>query len=253
MSSKVQRRVFAAASLGCLLLAAGLAVSAAGSQPEPFFGERQAGRPITELSALIDAAIRLPVATVFGAALAFRPRRRGTPKRSPGVIQTQIILAIVGCLIMLIVGTSIARAFGIVGAAGLIRYRSKIEDPKDAAVMLSALGVGLATGVGLLLLSSFATLFILAVLLLVESLQEGHKLFELKVKSEELPGLRDRIESLLSRNGIDYELRSASEHEICYEVKLPLESGTDRVSDAILRLDPRESTAVEWEEKKVKP
>ena len=33
---------------------------------------------------------------------------------------------------MLVVGSSLARAFGIVGAAGLVRYRAKIDDPKDA-------------------------------------------------------------------------------------------------------------------------
>ena len=65
------------------------------------------------------------------------------------MIETQIVLAIVGALIMLVVGASLARAFGIAGAANLIRYRAKIEDPKDAVVMLSALSVGLASGVGL--------------------------------------------------------------------------------------------------------
>ena len=93
--------------------------------------------------------VRLPLAAVLGAALALRPRRRGTPPRTAPVVQTQIILAVVGAVIMLVVGASLARAFGIVGAANLIRYRSKIEDPKDAVVMLCALAVGLATGVGL--------------------------------------------------------------------------------------------------------
>ena len=39
-------------------------------------------------------------------------------------------------VVMLIVGASLARAFGIVGVASLIRYRAKIDDPKDAVVML---------------------------------------------------------------------------------------------------------------------
>jgi len=65
-----------------------------------------------------------------GAALAMRPRRKGTPKRSAPVVQTQIILAIIGALVMIVVGTSLARAFGVVGAAGLVRYRAKIDDPK---------------------------------------------------------------------------------------------------------------------------
>ena len=95
---------------------------------------------------LFASAIRLPLAALLGTVLALRPRRRGTPERQPAVVQTQIILAVVGALIMLVVGASLARAFGIVGAANLIRYRSKIDDPKDAVVMLCALSVGLAVG-----------------------------------------------------------------------------------------------------------
>ena len=100
---------------------------------------------------------RLPFATVLSSVLAYRPRRRGTPARQLAVIQTQIILAIVGAIVMLVVGASLARAFGIVGAAGLIRYRAKIEDPKDAGVMLCTLAIGLASGVGLYLPVVFAT------------------------------------------------------------------------------------------------
>ena len=88
--------------------------------------------------------IRLPLAAVLGTALALRPRRRSQGARKVVVIQTQIMLAVVGAVIMLVVGNSLSRAFGIVGAAGLIRYRSTIADPKDAVVMLSALAAGLA-------------------------------------------------------------------------------------------------------------
>ena len=75
----------------------------------------------THAMMVANALLSLPFATAMGAALAFRPRRRGTPPRSAPVIQTQIILAIVGTVVMLIVGSSLARAFGIVGVASLIR------------------------------------------------------------------------------------------------------------------------------------
>src|SRR4029079_12769283 len=94
------------------------------------------------------ALIRLPLAALLGTALAVRPKRRGTPPRQPAVIQTQIILAIVGSGVMLVGRTHLARAFGVVGAAGLVRYRAKVDDPKDAGVMLSTLALGLASGVG---------------------------------------------------------------------------------------------------------
>ena len=110
------------------------------------------------------AFVALPLATALGAALALRPRTRGTPKRSSQVVQTQIILAIIGALVMIVVGTSLARAFGVVGAAGLVRYRAKIDDPKDAGVMLTTLAVGLGCGIGVYGLAVFATVFLIGVL-----------------------------------------------------------------------------------------
>jgi hypothetical protein len=131
---------------------------------------------------IVRALIALPLATAMGAVLAFRPRRRGTPVRSSAVVQTQIILAVVGAVVMLIVGANLARAFGIVGAANLIRYRAKIDDPKDAVVMLATLSLGLACGVDLYGLAAFATVFILAVLWVIESFEpEQRKRFELKI------------------------------------------------------------------------
>src|SRR5688572_3304375 len=107
----------------------------------------------------VRALLSMPLAAVLGSALAFRPRRRGTPLRRTEVIHAQIILAVVGALVMVVIGESLARAFGIVGIAGLIRYRSKIRNAKDAGVMLSNLAIGLAAGAGLYGIAVFAAGF----------------------------------------------------------------------------------------------
>src|SRR5918995_3680614 len=78
--------------------------------------------PVHPLHEIDDAMVRLPLAAILGTALALRPRRRGTPPRTAPVVQTQIVLAVVGAVILLVVGPSLARAFAIVGAANLIRY-----------------------------------------------------------------------------------------------------------------------------------
>lgn len=200
---------------------------------------------------LSDALIALPLATVFGAALAFRPKRRGTPPRMPAVIQTQIILAIVGAVVMLVVGASVARAFAVVGAAGLVRYRAKIEDPKDAGIMLCALAIGLGTGVGLYALAAFSTAFIMLVVWVIESLEPPtQKSFELHVKTKDTAALRGPLENLLRRYEIRYELRTSSQDELSYLVELPFKRRTDRISNAIQQLDPSGETAVDWDEKK---
>jgi hypothetical protein len=210
--------------------------------------------PIHPLHELDDAVRRLPLAAALGTALALRPRRRGTPPRNPAVIQTQIILAVVGSVIMLVVGASLARAFGIVGVASLIRYRSKIDDPKDAVVMLAALAVGLAAGVGLYGIAGFSTAFLVAALWIIESFEpHSRKGFDLKVKAgDQTDELRPRLETILRRYNCEFELRASSDEEVTYDVQVPLEVQTDDVSNAILRLDPDGHAAVDWTEKKKK-
>jgi hypothetical protein len=204
---------------------------------------------MSSLRQLRTAGIRLPVAAILGAALAFRQRRRGTPPRSTPVIQTQIILSIIGALVMLVVGLSVARAFGVVGVAGLIRYRAKIDDPKDASVMLATLAVGLASGVGLYLMAVFSTAFVLGVLWLVESIEpHPQKRFTLKIESKAAEKFQPQIEQLLRRSRAKFELRSASAEVIAYEVQLPIETHTDALSKAIFQLD--ETSSVEWDEHK---
>jgi uncharacterized membrane protein YhiD involved in acid resistance len=223
----------------------------ASQQPEP--ARDTDNHPPHPLHEIDDAMIRLPLAAALGAALALRPRRRGTPRRDPAVVQTQIILAVVGAVIMLVVGASLARAFGIVGAANLIRYRSKIDDPKDAVVMLCALAVGLAAGVGLYALSGFSTAFLVAALWVIESFEEGTKRFDLRIKAgKDTDSMRPKIEEILRRYRLKFELRTSSDEEVCYDVLVPLELRTDRVSNAILELDPEGHAAVEWADKKAK-
>jgi uncharacterized membrane protein YhiD involved in acid resistance len=224
----------------------------AGQQPAPLEDRSPLHEP-DALHSLQVALVRLPLAAVLGAALAMRPKRRGTPARTPAVLQTQIILAIVGAVIMLVVGSSLARAFGIVGAANLIRYRSKIDDPKDAVVMLCTLSVGLAAGVGLYVLAVVSTVFIGGALWVIESFENPVKRFDLKIKlGKDTDKLRPKVEAILTRSKLEFELRSSSDEEVCYDVQVPFELQTDRLTNSILRLDPEGHGAVDWAEKKNK-
>jgi uncharacterized protein DUF4956/MgtC family protein len=207
----------------------------------------------SQLHQLRHAVVRLPIAAALACLLALRPRRRGTPQRQAPVIQTQIILAVVGAVVMLVVGSSLARAFGIVGAAGLVRYRAKIDDPKDAGVMLSTLAVGLAAGVGVYLLALFATVFIIGVLWVIESFEpKATQAFALKIKAKDPAAIKPAIDQLLARYRFKYELRATSTEELEYEVHLPLERKTNRIAENIVKVDPENITAVEWDQKKEK-
>jgi hypothetical protein len=211
--------------------------------PDELVGDLRAG--------MAHAAVRLPLAALFGTALALRPRRASSPPRDPAVIETQIVLAIVGALIMIIVGASLARAFGIAGAANLIRYRAKIEDPKDAVVMLSTLALGLAAGVGLYGIGLAATLFLIATLWIIEGFETRVRTFLLVAKLG--PGTsarRPEVERLLRKANTLFELRSTGDDELSYLVNAGASLKTERLSAALTALAPDGKAQIEWREEK---
>jgi uncharacterized membrane protein YhiD involved in acid resistance len=257
MDGSTTRRPLAAAfAVSAFLIFCPSADGRAHTQPEPATGAELAEAPVqartngTWQRDIKEAMIRLPIAALLGAALALRPRRRGTPIRTPVVVQTQIILAVVGAVIMLVVGASLARAFGIVGAANLIRYRSNVDDPKSAGVMLCCLAVGLASGVGLYALALFSTAFLVAALAVIESFEPRRiEQFELSVTiSDGAAELRPGLERVLRRFRVDHSLRTASSHQLAYDVKVPYGVDTERITNAVQQLNAK--IAVTWEEKK---
>ena len=216
-------------------------------EPEALIENMKAG--------LEQVLVRLPWAAVLGTVLALRPRRAGSPPRDAAVIETQIILAIVGALIMLIVGASLARAFGIAGAANLIRYRAKIEDPKDAVVMLAALSVGLASGVGLFGIATAATLFLVATLWIIEGFENRVRTFLLTVKlGEKTPEHRTQVERILKRGRTVFELRATGDDTLSYLVNAGQSMDTEKMTAALSALAPHGKALVEWkEENKARP
>jgi hypothetical protein len=231
---------------------------AAQQPPPPSSGEPFETQELLDdfRSGLGHAAVRLPIAALLGTALALRPRRAGSPRRDAAVIETQIVLAIVGALIMLVVGASLARAFGIAGAANLIRYRAKIEDPKDAVVMLSTLAVGLAAGVGLFGIAAVGTGFLVLTLLIIEGFETHVRTFQLTVKlGEGTSDKRPAVERILQRAKTVFELRTTGDDELVYLVNAGASVKTEDLSAALTALAPKdEKTQIEWkEEKKARP
>jgi hypothetical protein len=100
---------------------------------------------------LWELVLRVSFATALGALVAFRPWRRfmkGTRLPSPQGAQSQTIIAASGALMVIVIGESIARAFGLVGLGSFIRFRAGIRDPRDAALLFVMIGIGMACGLG---------------------------------------------------------------------------------------------------------
>ncbi len=121
---------------------------------------------------VLEALMRFSLALVLGALLAYRPWRRWMPN-VPATVQetvhTQLLIAVAGAVMTTVIGDSMSRAFGLVGLGGFIRFRSGIKDSRDAAVMFVLIGVGMACGLGAFQIALCATLFLGAVLMVLDS------------------------------------------------------------------------------------
>jgi|ERR1051326_3949882 uncharacterized membrane protein YhiD involved in acid resistance len=205
-------------------------------------------------------SLRLVLAALLGAALAFRPRKRILAlKRNPYVSQTQILLAVVAAALMIIVGDNAARAFGIFAAVSLVRFRTNIRDPKEITVLLISLALGLASGVGRWDLALVLALFSLIVLWLLEW-REPELVFrsmELKVTTRNVVSTQRALRDVFKTHGFDKELRAVdreataeSPGSIVYSVDVSPTVSTDEISADILAIDGENVQGIEWDQKK---
>jgi uncharacterized membrane protein YhiD involved in acid resistance len=204
--------------------------------------------------------LRLLLAALLGAALAFRPRKRILAlKRNPYVSQTQILLAIVAAALMIIVGDNAARAFGIFAAVSLVRFRTNIRDPKEITVLLISLALGLSSGVGRWDLALVLAIFSLIVLWLLEW-REPELVFrsmELKVTTTNVVSTQRALREVFKTHGFDKELRAVdreateeSPGSIVYSVDVSPTVSTDEISADILAIDGPNVQGIEWDQKK---
>lgn len=204
---------------------------------------------------------RLGLAALLVAVLAFRPRRGGVAvlQRNPYVAQTQILLAVVASALMMIVGDSAARAFGIFAAASLVRFRTNIRDPKEITVLLISLAIGLATGVGRWELALTLAIFVFPLLWVLEhyAYNQVMRSMQVTVKTRDLLQTQATLTNLFRRRGFTAEIRQLeppTEDDpvgcVVYSLNMNLGVSTDELSEEITSAHPENVQGIEWEQKK---
>ena len=108
-----------------------------------------------------DVLVSLLVALVCGVvvSLVYRWTYRGA-SYSASLVRSMITLAMITAVVMLVIGNNLARAFGLVGAMSIIRFRTALKDPQDIVFVFFALAAGMAAGVGLHVLALVSTVSI---------------------------------------------------------------------------------------------
>ncbi|RJP63212.1 MAG: DUF4956 domain-containing protein [Ignavibacteriales bacterium] len=113
-----------------------------------------------------DVFANLIVSFLCGLIIAFfyKTSYKGTGYTNSFVISL-ITLSLITTIVIMVIGNNLARAFGLVGAMSIIRFRTAVKDTLDIVFIFYSLAIGMATGVGLLSIAIAGTIFIGVVLL----------------------------------------------------------------------------------------
>ncbi len=81
-------------------------------------------------------------------------------------VQSLVLLSTIVAAVMMVIGNNLAGAFGLVGAVSIIRFRTKVGNPRDTAYIFLAISVGMACGLQQYMVAVIATFFLGGMLLL---------------------------------------------------------------------------------------
>ena len=187
--------------------------------------------PFFELAKLVAAAVIGMLVTVV------HRQYRSDRTPNPTMDQAQVLLCISGALMMIIIGNSLARAFGIAGAASIIRFRTPVEDARDITILFILMGLGMAAGLGAFAVAGLGTLFLCAMLPALNLFSEDRPrtmMVEVVASGRDLP--MAHIHQVFAVNGIVFEPREVSQGDEATVRYLATLKPTDSLEDLSAQL-----------------
>ena len=97
-----------------------------------------------------NQAVQVGLAFVFGilVAMIYALTMRSSKRSIRPFLATLVLLSVLISLVTMVIGTSLARAFGLVGALSIVRFRTVVQDTRDTAFVIFAVIVGMGAGAG---------------------------------------------------------------------------------------------------------
>jgi uncharacterized membrane protein YhiD involved in acid resistance len=138
----------------------------------------------------IAAGLGLSLVLSLAIATTYRFTHRGV-SYSQTYAHTLIIMCMVITVIMMIVGSSIARAFSLVGAMSIIRFRNAVKETKDVGFIFMVMAIGMACGTRFYTLAAIATFVLCAVILVLFRANMFGKAQSSRILCVRLPADRD--------------------------------------------------------------
>ncbi|MCC9742694.1 DUF4956 domain-containing protein [Streptomyces sp. MNU89] len=164
---------------------------------------------------------------------------------SQSYVQTLVLVGMIVALIMLVVGSNLARAFSLVGALSVIRFRNAIKETRDVGFVFLAMAIGMACGARFYTLAAVAAVVICAVVVVMYKFNWFRLNIQRQVVKVQVPAGEDytpAVRDVLIRYTTEFELvstetiRGGALVEIFYTVRM--KKGTEP-ADLVAALQER--------------
>ncbi|WP_027093508.1 DUF4956 domain-containing protein [Cohnella thermotolerans] len=194
----------------------------------------------TELT-LADALLTFGIAIVLGGIISWTYMKTQTAY-SQSFTLTMMVLPTIVAIIILLIGSNIARAFSLAGAFSIIRFRSAPGDSKDISYVLFTMAAGLACGVGAYGYAVLFTVFLCVLMFVLKAVKFGANKASLKTLKVTIPenlGYEEAFDEIFKKFNVDYELKKVrttelgSLYELVYAVKIGPDTNQKELLDAV--------------------
>lgn len=129
---------------------------------QEIFGQIQIVAPVTSY----ELTIALAASALLNMAIAkLYAMTHGGYSYSKSFLQAIVLVGVTVALVMVIIGSDIARAFALVGAMSIVRFRTPLKDARDLVFIFAAIAVGMACGVQFHVFAAIFTVFMFAIVL----------------------------------------------------------------------------------------
>ena len=189
--------------------------------------------PVYEYPELVNIGYSLIWSFLLASLIAITHRLTFTGEYYPkNFFQALMLGAIVTAMVMMAVGDSLARGLGVFGAMAIIRFRTRIDDPRNVLFLFAALSSGLAVGVyGFTISFTGTVMFCIGAFILHYSPFRSFTLSSIVAftldNSEALP----EVVKIIEKNCVDYRVVSVAyseEKKTRYQYSVALRKDSDK-------------------------
>jgi len=125
---------------------------------------------------LMDSILTIVISFILGTVISITYMRTANNRvYSQNFALTLVSIPTIIAIIVLLIGSNVARAFSLAGAFSIIRFRSAPGDPKDISFVLFAMAAGLACGVGFYGYAILFTVFLCALMFVLSLINFGRR------------------------------------------------------------------------------